>query len=344
MTAFVNNVFDESYALTEGRDAHINIPAGGNAVNWKPARDIARYYGVRASCHFLERMHRSCGLDRSASALALGIGHFAHRRRAPPRRLVQPDRREPHPAAARAAAAATGERRTRDANRRQPVFNGADKFLPGKIALAFADLIAALPADDPRLAQVARGLSAHRQTDRRRRQRQLGHLLLPVGPRRARARGHAAGALDPLTLAKLERAARLAQLRRSRQLHAHRASQQLLLRGLRDRAAAPSAGLGRGRRRRPLVRRDDRALPRVLGAVRLCRRDARARADSIATACCSRGEIAQRFMETGEMPPPEIVDWVRKSADVMLMRLNSRGEGFEYGRSLGPTAKRRSSK
>ena len=47
-------------------------------------------------------------------------------------------------------------------------------------------------------------------------------------------------------------------------------------------------------------------------------------------------EIAQRFMETGEMPPREIVDWVRKSADVMLMRLNATGEGFEYGRSLGP--------
>ncbi|HLA73961.1 MAG TPA: TonB-dependent receptor, partial [Steroidobacteraceae bacterium] len=52
LTAFVNNVFDESYALTKGRDAHINIPAGGNAVNWKPARDFARYYGVRASVWF----------------------------------------------------------------------------------------------------------------------------------------------------------------------------------------------------------------------------------------------------------------------------------------------------
>jgi iron complex outermembrane receptor protein len=52
LTAFVNNVFDESYALTMGRDAHINLPAGGNAVNWKPARDFARYYGLRASVSF----------------------------------------------------------------------------------------------------------------------------------------------------------------------------------------------------------------------------------------------------------------------------------------------------
>lgn len=52
LTAFVNNLFDESHALTRGRDAHINVPAGGNAVNWKPARDNALYYGVRASVNF----------------------------------------------------------------------------------------------------------------------------------------------------------------------------------------------------------------------------------------------------------------------------------------------------
>jgi iron complex outermembrane receptor protein len=52
LTAFVNNAFDESYALTRGRDAHINIPVGGNAINWKPARDSARYFGARASITF----------------------------------------------------------------------------------------------------------------------------------------------------------------------------------------------------------------------------------------------------------------------------------------------------
>jgi iron complex outermembrane receptor protein len=52
LTAFVNNVFDKSYALTLGRDAHINIPAGGNAVGWKPARDSERYFGLRASVNF----------------------------------------------------------------------------------------------------------------------------------------------------------------------------------------------------------------------------------------------------------------------------------------------------
>jgi iron complex outermembrane recepter protein len=52
LTAFVNNAFDESYALTRGRDSHINLPAGGNAINWKPGRDSERYFGARASITF----------------------------------------------------------------------------------------------------------------------------------------------------------------------------------------------------------------------------------------------------------------------------------------------------
>ncbi len=48
------------------------------------------------------------------------------------------------------------------------------------------------------------------------------------------------------------------------------------------------------------------------------------------------GELAQRFLETGDAPPPQVVEWLRKSVDVMFLRLNPRGEGFEYGRSLGP--------
>jgi iron complex outermembrane receptor protein len=51
-TAFANNVFDQSYALTKGRSAIFNLPAGGNSINWKPARDNARYFGVRATVSF----------------------------------------------------------------------------------------------------------------------------------------------------------------------------------------------------------------------------------------------------------------------------------------------------
>lgn len=47
------------------------------------------------------------------------------------------------------------------------------------------------------------------------------------------------------------------------------------------------------------------------------------------------GEIAQRFIETGVQPPAEVRDWLRRSVDVLLPRFNLRGEGFEYGRSIG---------
>lgn len=47
------------------------------------------------------------------------------------------------------------------------------------------------------------------------------------------------------------------------------------------------------------------------------------------------GEISQRLVETGMQPTPEIRKWLRRSVDVMLPRFNMRGEGFEYGRSIG---------
>jgi len=47
-------------------------------------------------------------------------------------------------------------------------------------------------------------------------------------------------------------------------------------------------------------------------------------------------ELAHHFVETNDRPPPEVLVWLRKSAEVMLSRLHEDGTGFEYGRSLGP--------
>lgn len=53
---FVNNLFDERFALTKGRDAHWNISQTAtpptDAVTWKPARDSFRYGGVRLSVSY----------------------------------------------------------------------------------------------------------------------------------------------------------------------------------------------------------------------------------------------------------------------------------------------------
>lgn len=53
---FVNNLFDERFALTKGRDAHWNISQTASpptdAITWKPARDSFRYGGVRLSVSY----------------------------------------------------------------------------------------------------------------------------------------------------------------------------------------------------------------------------------------------------------------------------------------------------
>jgi hypothetical protein len=47
------------------------------------------------------------------------------------------------------------------------------------------------------------------------------------------------------------------------------------------------------------------------------------------------GEIAQRLVEAGMEPTPEVKTWLRRSVGLMLPRFNLHGEGFEYGRSIG---------
>jgi hypothetical protein len=47
-------------------------------------------------------------------------------------------------------------------------------------------------------------------------------------------------------------------------------------------------------------------------------------------------EICERFIETGMEVTPEIKVMLRKSADIVLNIANTAGEGFTFGRSLGP--------
>jgi hypothetical protein len=48
------------------------------------------------------------------------------------------------------------------------------------------------------------------------------------------------------------------------------------------------------------------------------------------------GEIGERLIETEMDVTPQLKEWLRKSADVVLVNLNARGNGFSYGRSIGP--------
>ena len=46
-------------------------------------------------------------------------------------------------------------------------------------------------------------------------------------------------------------------------------------------------------------------------------------------------EIGHRFREAGRKMPPELQNWLRRSTEVALVNLNERGDGFQYGRSIG---------
>jgi len=50
------------------------------------------------------------------------------------------------------------------------------------------------------------------------------------------------------------------------------------------------------------------------------------------------GEICQRFIETGLQVTPQLKAWLRKAVDVILVGLNAAGDGFNFGRSIGPYA------
>ena len=50
------------------------------------------------------------------------------------------------------------------------------------------------------------------------------------------------------------------------------------------------------------------------------------------------GEVSQRLIETGMDVPPQLKIWLRNAVDAQLQLTNLSGNGFEYGRSLGPYA------
>jgi len=50
------------------------------------------------------------------------------------------------------------------------------------------------------------------------------------------------------------------------------------------------------------------------------------------------GEVAQRLIETGTDVPPQLRTWLRNAVEGQLQLTNLSGNGFEYGRSLGPYA------
>nr|WP_295106651.1 hypothetical protein [uncultured Caulobacter sp.] len=217
----------------------------------------------------------------------------------------------------------------------QPVFNGSDKFLPGKIAIGLADFLVTLSDNDPRLPtyladfrKIAR-LTADDAND------SWGAYYYLSALNKLREAGRLKDAVDPLTLAKL-------RVRLDWRMFVDVDTYALIDHPNNYYCVAFAIA-----RLRTRMGWDDGAPAEKLYA-KIAEHydlysgqygfadetDGEGRFDRYSVLLA--GEIAQRFIETGGKPPQQVLTWLRKSADVMLMRLDAQGQGFEYGRSLGP--------
>ncbi|MEP9400544.1 hypothetical protein [Sphingomonas sp. VNH70] len=215
------------------------------------------------------------------------------------------------------------------------VFNGSDKFLPGKIALGLVDFIAALPKDDPRLPgyladfrKIAR-LTVDDAND------SWGIYYYLTAIDRLRERGLLEQAFDRLTLAKL-------RVRLDWRSFVDTRNYALIDHP--NNYYCVAFAIARLRAQQGWETREgaDRLYAAMVTHYReysgpfgfADETEGAGRFDRYSVLLA--GEIAQRFLQTGEKPPAEVLGWLRKSADVMLQRVNLKGHGFEYGRSLGP--------
>lgn len=216
-----------------------------------------------------------------------------------------------------------------------PVFNGSDKFLPGKIALGLVDFLVTLPDNDPRLPtyladfrKIAK-LTADDANDT------WGAYYYLSALNKLREAGRLKDAVDPLTLAKL-------RVRLDWRMFVDVDTYALIdhpnnyycvafaIARLRTRM-----GWEDGAPAEKLYAKIAEHYELYSGQYGFAdETDGEGRFDRYSVLLS--GEIAQRFIETGGKPPQEVLTWLRKSADVMLMRLDAEGQGFEYGRSIGP--------
>ena len=216
-----------------------------------------------------------------------------------------------------------------------PVFNGSDKFLPGKIALGLTDFLVSLPKGDPRIpAYVADFRKVAKLTVDDANDTWGIYYYLSALDELRRA-GLLKQAVDPLTMAKL-------RVRLDWRSFVDPDSYRLIDHPNNYYSVAFSIA----RFRQRLGWESPEGAEKLFGKITehyhaysgsfgfADETDGEGRFDRYSILLA--GEVAHHFMETGGEPPPEVREWLRKSADVMLARLNAQGEGFEYGRSLGP--------
>ena len=216
-----------------------------------------------------------------------------------------------------------------------PVFDGRDKFLPGKIAAGLVDFLLSVPKDDPRLPEYLRAfrrvaaLTVDDTND------SWGAYYYILALNELRKAGLLKEAVDPLTLAKLRVRLdwRMFVDADTYVLIDHPNNYYCVAFGIARLRA--QMGWEEGAASEKLFARIVAHYQQYSGDYGFAdETDGEGRFDRYSVLLA--GEVARHFIETDGKPPKEALGWLRKSADVMLSRMHAGGEGFEYGRSLGP--------
>ena len=214
------------------------------------------------------------------------------------------------------------------------VFAAEDKFLPGKIAIAMAHLIEATPPSDPQFATYVAGFRSLADMTLEDTNDTWGIFYYASALHRLHKAGLLDEAVSPATLDRLKTRLDWRSFVREDDLTlinlpnnyygvAFSVARLRFLLGWEDATASEAL----------LARTLDhfRTYSGEYGFADETNGEGRFDRYSVLLI----GEIAQRFIETGVEPPEDVRRWLRKSVDLMLPRLNLRGEGFEYGRSIG---------
>ena len=216
-----------------------------------------------------------------------------------------------------------------------PVFNGKDKFLPGKIAISLVEFLTSLPQDDPRLPKYLDGFRSVARLTVDDANDSWGAYYYIVALDKLREAGLLDRAVDRLTLAKLR---------------VHLDWRMFVDPDNFDLIDHPNnyyvVAFGIARMRMRMGWEDGSGAAKIYDKVAdhyhrysgdygfADETDGEGRFDRYSVLLSA--EFAHHFLESGGQPPAEVIGWVRKSADVMLARMHENGAGFEYGRSLGP--------
>lgn len=214
------------------------------------------------------------------------------------------------------------------------VFEASDKFLPGKIAIGMAHLITATDETDPALEErleAFRSLSVLTLEDPN---DTWGIYYYLSALHELKKAGRLDRAIDPATLARLRERLDWRTFVRQPELTlidlpnnyygvAFSVARLRFLLGWEDASASEA-----------LLEKTLQHFRDYSGEYGFAdETDGEGRFDRYSVLLI--GEIAQRFIEMDLTPPADVTTWLRKSVDVILPRLNLRGEGFEYGRSIG---------